>query len=273
MVWLDSGLGRRELAQFLRSRRERINPEQVGLPVGPRRRTAGLRREEVAVLAGLSPTWYCYLEQGRKIRPSSEVLDSLARVLLLSEDERRYMHMLAHGQVAEPQPLDTGFPPEDIIRQLVRTTGIGQYPVYALNLSADVIAWNHATTEWYADFGALDPAERNMVRWMFTDPTARIRFADWESDAQDIVARLRTVPARRPHDARLARLVVEMKRLSAEFRLWWEEHDVIEQRSRLRTLCHPTLGNRTMRLVVVYPSDTDSYMVAYHLPAGPNDTL
>jgi transcriptional regulator with XRE-family HTH domain len=269
----DGNKGRRELAQFLRSRRERINPEQVGLPVGPRRRTAGLRREEVAVLAGLSPTWYSYLEQGRKIRPSSEVLDSLARVLLLSEDERRYMHLLAHGQVAEPHPLDTEFPPEEVIEQLVRVSGIGPYPVYALNLSGDLIAWNHATTEWYTDFGAMPPHDRNMVRWMFTNPKARLKFADWEHDAQDIVARLRTVPARRPQDTRLAQLIADMHRQSPEFRTWWGEHDVTEQRSRLRTLCHAEHGPRTMRLVVVYPSDTDSYMVAYHLPATPNDVL
>lgn len=270
---LDGNKGRRELAQFLRSRRERINPAQVGLPVGPRRRTAGLRREEVAVLAGLSPTWYSYLEQGRKIRPSSEVLDSLARVLLLSEDERRYMHVLAHGQVAEPHPLETEFPPEEIVEQLVRVTGTGPYPVYALNVSTDVIAWNQAATEWYADFGAMPTHERNMIRWMFTDPAARQRFPDWESDARDIVARLRTVPARRPHDTQLAQLIADMHRQSPEFRTWWGEHDVTEQRSRLRTLCHPVLGARTMRLVVVYPSDTDSFMVAYHLPATPNDVL
>ncbi len=225
------------------------------------------------MLAGLSPTWYSYLEQGRKIRPSPEVLDSLARVLLLTEDERRYMHRLAHGQVGEPRPPDTGSALEDVIRQLVRATGTGQYPVYALNLRGDLIAWNHAATEWYADFGAMSPAERNMVRWMFTDPIAKVRFADWETDAQDIVARLRTVPARRPHDERLARLVQEMSVLSAEFALWWTAHDVTEQRSRLRTLSHPTLGNRIMRLVVVYPADTDSYLVAYHLPVTPDGAL
>ncbi|MBB5954342.1 transcriptional regulator with XRE-family HTH domain [Saccharothrix tamanrassetensis] len=271
---LDGDNGRRELAQFLRSRRERINPAQVGLPVGPRRRTAGLRREEVAVLAGLSPTWYSYLEQGRKIRPSSEVLDSLARVLLLSEDERRYMHLLAHGQVAELHPLETEFPPEEIVQQLVQVSGSGPYPVYALNLSGDVIAWNRPATRWYADFGAMPAHDRNMVRWMFTAPAARVRFADWEADARDIVARLRTVPARRPQDARLAQLIADMHRQSAEFSTWWSAHDVTEQRSRLRTLRHPDSGApHTMRLVVVYPSDTASFMVAYHLPATPNDVL
>jgi hypothetical protein len=218
------------------------------------------------VLAGLSPTWYSYLEQGRKIRPSSEVLDSLARVLLLSEDERRYIHMLAHGQVGEAQPLDDDFPGEDVIRQLVTTTGTGPYPVYALDLGGNLIAWNPATTQWYADFSAMPATARNMVRWMFTDPAARIRFADWAADARDIVARLRTVPARRPHDATLSNLVSELRQGNADFRRWWDEHVVIEQRSRLRTLRHPTLGIRTMRLVVVYPADTDSYMIAYHLP-------
>jgi transcriptional regulator with XRE-family HTH domain len=112
---------RRELATFLRSRRERITPADVGLPAGPRRRTHGLRREEVAVLAGVSPTWYTYLEQGRGIQPSREVLDSLARVLRLSEDERRYIHSLAHGAVIQTAPLDADVPADQLIEQIIST--------------------------------------------------------------------------------------------------------------------------------------------------------
>ncbi|HEY7487060.1 MAG TPA: helix-turn-helix transcriptional regulator [Streptosporangiaceae bacterium] len=100
-----SGDSRQELARFLKSRRAKVTPAAAGLPTGLRRRTTGLRREEVAVLAGLSPTWYTYLEQGRDIHPSAQVLDALARVLRLTEDERRYLHMLALGAVHGPQPL------------------------------------------------------------------------------------------------------------------------------------------------------------------------
>src|SRR5689334_23475222 len=117
---------RRELAGFLRSRRARITPAQVGLPTGPRRRTAGLRREEVAVLAGVSPTWYTYLEQGREIQPSPEVLDSLAQVLRLSEDERRYLHSLVRG--APGVPLAAEIPAADLIRQLTASFDGSPYP-------------------------------------------------------------------------------------------------------------------------------------------------
>lgn len=150
----DDGWSRQELARFLRSRRARVTPEQVGFPAGAHRRTKGLRREEVAVLAGLSPTWYTYLEQGRDIRPSIQVLDSLARVLDLSEDERRYMHTLAHGQVVNPQPLEAEEARGGTMRRVVGLMGDNLYPVYATDVYCDLIAWNDAAAEWYDDWGA-----------------------------------------------------------------------------------------------------------------------
>lgn len=155
---------RRELADFLRSRRARVMPADVGLPTSLRRRAAGLRREEVAVLAGLSPSWYTYLEQGRDINPSAEVLDSLARVLGLTEDERRYLHTLAYGGVTTPRPLVDELAAAEIARQLVATAAESPYPVYAINYYCDLIAWNRATASYYADFGQLPVQRRNMLR-------------------------------------------------------------------------------------------------------------
>src|SRR5690349_18014228 len=165
MVSAEGG-NRHILAAFLRSRRERVTPESVGLPVGPRRRTSGLRREEVAVLAGLSPTWYTYLEQGRDIHPSVEVLDSLARVLHLSEDERRYMRLLAQGNGSKLRPLVGEVPAEDLVRQLVRAAGDGPYPIYAVDRYCDLLAWNGAATRYYTDFGQLARDQCNMMRWL-----------------------------------------------------------------------------------------------------------
>jgi transcriptional regulator with XRE-family HTH domain len=179
---------RRELARFLRSRRERIRPSDVGLPDGPRRRAQGLRREEVAVLAGLSPTWYAYLEQGRGIHPSREVLDSLARALRLTEDERRYLHNLAHGAGTHPSRLPAEVSAIDLIRQVVAQFEESPCPVYAADQYCDLLAWNRAACEWYDDWNAMPVQERNILRWMLVSPAAQLRLLDLEEDTRDLIA-------------------------------------------------------------------------------------
>ncbi|HEU5158526.1 MAG TPA: helix-turn-helix transcriptional regulator [Streptosporangiaceae bacterium] len=258
---------RRELGEFLRSRRARVRPQDVGFPVGARRRTQGLRREEVAVLAGLSPTWYTYLEQGRDIRPSTEVLDSLARVLQLTEDERRYMHTLAYGQVIQPQPLDSKVPPDDVLRQIVATTNNSPYPVYATDVYCDLIAWNEAATEWYDDWDNLPAGECNILHWMLTAEKARKRLIGWESDTRDIVARWRAEVAKWPDDDLLRRRIAEFTELSPDFVRWWNDRDVQEHRAKVRRFRHPQLGEQVMRIVPVYTPESAPSIIVFHLPA------
>jgi transcriptional regulator with XRE-family HTH domain len=261
---------RRELGHFLRSRRARVTPAEVGLPAGARRRAAGLRREEVAVLAGLSPTWYTYLEQGRDIHPSAQVLDSLARVLGLTEDERRYLHRMARSH-DRPRPLADEATAEAIVQQLVATAADSAYPVYAANSYGDLIAWNQAATSYYTDFGRLPEGQRNMIRWLLVAPEARERLADWSHDARDIVARWRAVTATLDDDPRLQAMVSDLREHSPEFGQWWDEHDVSEHRSRLRRFRHPELGEQTMRLIVVRAPEFEPWIVAFHLPVeGPS---
>jgi transcriptional regulator with XRE-family HTH domain len=262
---------RRELAHFLRSRRERIDPSEVGLPAGPRRRAPGLRREEVGVLAGLSPTWYTYLEQGRNIRPSPEVLDSLARVLRLTEDERRYIHLLTHGQVTPHESQRLGEGARRFVAHLVQMVGPGPYPLYALDYTGEVVAWNDAAVEWYTDWGKREGIERNIVWWMVADPQARERIGDWEADARDIVARARAAWVRYSAEERIQDLIRRLRAESPEFCRWWTVHDVRGQRLRLRRFCHPELGCRTMRLAVVHPEDCPSVTLAFHLPMAEDD--
>ena len=258
--------GKQELARFLRSRRERLTPDQVGFPAGSRRRTRGLRREEVAILAGLSPTWYTYLEQGRKIQPSPEVLNSIARVLKLTEDERRYMHTLAFGHVVQPGELDNDMSSDDLLRQIVAMTGDLPYPVYAANVYCDLIAWNHAATQWYGDWGALPSGECNLLRWMLTHPAARERLADWELDARDLVARWRVEIGRSPDDRRMPELVDEFRSLSPEFAIWWDDHEVLEHRTAIRHFDHPHLGRQSLRIVPMLSPHLSASGVAFHLP-------
>ncbi|MEV6605488.1 helix-turn-helix transcriptional regulator [Kutzneria sp. NPDC051319] len=258
---------RNELAAFLRTRRERIPPESVGLPAGSRRRTNGLRREEVAVLAGVSPTWYTYLEQGRNIRPSTEVLDSLARVLGLSEDERRYMHMLAHGQ-APPANRSQDPQPGQFISEVVTALSSDDCPIYHANQNGDVLAWNAAAVSWYGDFAAMPPERRNIMWWTFTEPTARDRLVEWEDEARDYVARFRGVWAQRPQDKTLHAIIADLREASPDFNRWWNGHDVVGQRTRTRLLRHPVHGIREWHLVVLYMADNSFDAIIVHVPAN-----
>jgi transcriptional regulator with XRE-family HTH domain len=261
---------RRELGEFLRSRRKRITPAQAGLPAGARRRTTGLRREEVAILAGLSPTWYAYLEQGRAIHPSSSVLESLARVLRLSDDERRYMFILAYGHV-RPWPLVGDVPAIDLVRRLVDATEDSPYPVYGADLYGDLLAWNRAATVYYTDFALLPPDRRNMIRWLLTSPEAKQRLPQWTDDARDIVARWRAATAPHRDDPWLREQVAELRRISPEFGPWWDEHDVQELRTRIRHFRHPDGREEAMRLIVVQAAEFAPCLVAFHVPTTDAD--
>jgi transcriptional regulator with XRE-family HTH domain len=262
---------RRELAQFLRTRRERITPDQVGLPTTSRRRIRGLRREEIAVLAGLSPTWYTYLEQARDIRPSPEVLDSLADVLQLDEDERQYLHQLALGHVETVRPVMPPSAINSLVSDLVQAANEPQYPVYAINYAADVIAWNDAATRWYTDWSRLHGLERNIVWWMLTSREAKERIVDWSEDARDIVGRTRALSARYPHDQRVTDLITRLRAESADFGRWWPNHEVRGQRSRFRRFRIVDEGIRTMRLAVVHPADDPQVTIAFHVPVQTED--
>lgn len=258
---------RSDLAQFLRSRRERILPAQVGLPAGPRRRTPGLRREEIAVLAGLSPTWYTYLEQGRDIRPSPDVLESLARVLQLTEDERSYLYLLANGQAPPIRPSDSDPVDQTMMQRLIGLLGDVDYPVYCGNLYGDVTAWNQATVRWYTDFGRLPAERRNMLWWLLTAGEARQRIVDWQEDVRDVIARLRIASAARPGDQRFADRIGMLHRASPEFRTWWDDHDVRGQHTRPRRFLLPDGTEETLQLVVMRMTDGFNSMVI-HLPPG-----
>jgi transcriptional regulator with XRE-family HTH domain len=257
---------RQELAHFLKSRRARLTPADVGLPDGLRRRAPGLRREEVAVLSGVSPSWYTYLEQGRNIHPSAQVLDSLAQVLQLTEDERNYLHALADPAASAAPSPKADVAAEGLVRQLVQTAEQSAYPVYALDLYSDLIAWNPAVVSYYTDFGRLPPEQRNMLRWLLEAPEAKQRLPDWRDDTRDVVARLRGMAAQYDTDSRLRAMVDELTRSSPEFATWWHEHHVLSHRSRRRRFLHPQHGEQTLRLLVLRGLDFAPAIVVFHLP-------
>jgi transcriptional regulator with XRE-family HTH domain len=263
----DTSGSEHELARFLRARRERVRPEEVGFPAAGHRRTPGLRREEVAVLAGVSTTWYTYLEQGRGREVSPAVLDSVARVLQLSEDERRHVHFLAYGRILTRQPLTGDLPGNELVKLLVHSVNNSSYPVYGADFYCDLIAWNRAATEWYDDWSKLPPSERNIIRWSITSPLARERFVDWEETVRDGVARWRAMTAVKVPDKRLLQMIDEYCKLSPEFASYWNEYEVLEHRTLIRELHHPRHGTQRMRIIVLESPEFTPSWVAFHGPA------
>lgn len=225
------------------------------------------------MLAGLSITWYTYLEQGRNVRPSPQVLDSLAKVLCLDEDERRYMHYLVHVEPVSNQPTGADKFALDNTEAMVRLSAPSPMPVYAVDESGDLIAWNAATTEWYDDFDALPPADRNMTSWMFTYAKAREHLIDWDQDARSQVARCRVLVADRQVGARTLEVVADLRRRSPDFVRMWSEHEVTGQHTRIRRFRRPGQGIYAMRLMVVRPADDPSISIAFHLPEQVDSAL
>jgi len=254
------------LGQLLRSRRERLLPDDVGLPPGSRRRTAGLRREEVALLANLSTTYYTFLEQGRPVRPSAQVLDALASALRMSAAERRYLQVLAHGRdgagsagttsSAPPERIDPGV--VDLVQRL------DPFPTYVKGRRWDVLTSNPAARELFTDWDALPPGERNLVRWMFTTDQAREVYLEWEPEAKAMLGRFRLAAARHPGDPDFEGLIAELRRDSEHVREWWPRHDVTAVGSGSKKLRHPRLGPTDYSHVVLQVADNpDQTLVTY----------
>jgi transcriptional regulator with XRE-family HTH domain len=266
------------LGQLLRSRRERLVPADVDLPAGlsaGRRRTAGLRREEVAQLASLSVTYYTFLEQGRPVRPSPQVLDALAAALRMSAAERRYLHVLAYGPGgASGQGSSAPAPPEQLdpaVADLVKR--LEPFPTLVKGRRWDVLTANSAACELFADWSAGAPGERNLVRWMFTTDRAREVYLEWEPEARAMLGRFRLSVARYPDDPDVRTLIAELQRDSEHVRDWWPRHDVTAiGGSGTKKLRHPRLGPVEYSHVVLQVADRpDQTLVTYSeaSPSGP----
>ncbi|MFF8313539.1 helix-turn-helix transcriptional regulator [Streptomyces lydicus] len=253
---------RRCLAEFLRSRRERLTPEEAGILAGPRRRTPGLRREEVAQLSGVSVTWYTWLEQARDITVSRQVLTSLARALMLSSIERRHLFALAGVPLPEQPP---GRGPGPALQRLV--DALEPHPAYLLDANWDLVGWNRAEAGLIGDPGQLEPAERNLLWLVFMDPALRTLMVDWEGQAQNLVAQFRADARARFGDPRFERLTGGLREASAEFRGWWEAHDIADFGSNRRQFRHPWVGRLTFDYVKLAAMDAPGVKLFACMPA------
>lgn len=229
---------RKELAEFLRSRRERLNPADAGLPAGGRRRTPGLRREEVAALAGVGLTWYTWLEQGRDIGVSATFLDNLARVLKLDAAERRYLYLLTQQRPpAEPGKTWCVVPP--VIHRLMGD--LTSRPAYVINLRWDVLAWNIAADRVFR-FSQHAPERRNLLWMLFADGPTRALFDPWDDQAQQMLSHFRRDFVNAPQEPDICALIKDLEKVSPDFREWWHLHDIHGPNHTWRRLVIEGLG-------------------------------
>jgi transcriptional regulator with XRE-family HTH domain len=234
-------IGRRKaFGDYLRSRRERLTPADVELPSGFRRRTPGLRREEVALLAGVGTTWYTWLEQGRDVQASPELLSALARALRLNPAERRHLFELA-GRTA-PLPISSG--PEQVPEALRRMLdSLSGQPAYVMGRRWDVLAWNAAAAALFGDYATRQGDERNVMHLLFADPEHRRLLRDWHELAPRSLAMFRADSARYAGDPDFERLIEVLSRQSVEFRTWWAAHEVLPPLAGYKRLYHPEIGD------------------------------
>jgi len=259
---------RRELAEFLRSRRERITPADVGLPAGPRRRTPGLRREEVAQLAFISTEYYTRLEQAKAPRPSREVLAGLVRALRLSDAERDHLHHLA-GAPPGPPPgpsREVRRSIFDLIHRLPHAAAIVTSAMY------EVIAWNDLAAALMEDFSALSRRDRNLVRRVFLGPHPDGRrlygLSDADEFARNSAQDLRATTARYPDDPEVTELVADLLAGSEHFTRLWASHDVSTKSTLRKTFQHPLVGPVTVNCDVLDIADRDQRVVIYTADPG-----
>ena len=257
----------RDLGQLLRSRRDRLSPTDAGLSEGTRRRTRGLRREEVAQLAAISPTYYAFLEQGREMRPSRQVLDALCVALRLDPAERVYVHDLVHGE-GRAKSAATPAAAEEILPALgALVDRLDPSPAYVTGRTWDVLAANRAARLLWTDWPARPPADRNMLWWMFADPAAPVVLPDWPREAAALLGRFRAASTRHPGDAAFTALRDRLLEHSEDVRKWWPRHDVAPLSSGSKRLYHPDLGELIFEHVVLQLVDNpDHRLVTFNAP-------
>ncbi|MET9020551.1 helix-turn-helix transcriptional regulator [Actinopolymorpha sp. NPDC004070] len=251
---------RAELAAFLRSRRERLRPEDVGLPPGGRRRTPGLRREEVAQLAGVGVTWYTWLEQGRRINASPSVLDAIARSLRLHPDETR--HLFALSGATPPERPSPPSPVDPVIQRVL--DALDPYPAHVVTPRYDLVAGNRADRLLMGDWRALPQHRRNVLWLLFTEPSWRRMLVDWDVEAGHSLALFRGASAEHVGEPAWTNLVRELTEVSSDFAAMWNDHAVASPTTRVKLFLHREVGPLRLETTSLWLREhPDARMVVY----------
>ena len=255
-----------ELGDFLKARRAELNPADVGLPSqGTGRRVPGLRREEVAQLAVISPDYYTRLEQGR-MKASEPVLADLARVLRLDEDQRAYLFGLAGKNVARPRRRARQLVQPQLQRLL---DDLPTTPAFVIGRRTDILGWNRMGAALITDFGQIPEQHRTFIQLLFTDPAMRALYADWEGVTRLAIAQLRMDSLEYPGDPKLAAIVGELSVRDPLFRQWWAAHDVASRGTGVKKLHHPVVGDLTLDWdTLTCAIDPDQQIIVWTAEAG-----
>jgi transcriptional regulator with XRE-family HTH domain len=259
-------MDRKQLAEFLRDRRARVRPADVGLAAGTRRRTPGLRREEVAQLAGISVDYYTRLEQSRGPRPSRQVLTALGRALRLADDERHHLFHLA-GEVPGPPAGPSPDVPVGILHLLDR---LDDAAAFVIDAKYDVLAWNPLSLALLGDFSRFPPAERNLVWQLFCGEGPARLYTEMEVDgfADQCVADLRAAAARYPADPGIQDLIARLRTHSPDFVRRWDKHRVCVRRSGTKQLRHPVVGELELEYEILEIPDRGQRLIIYTAAPG-----
>lgn len=256
-----AGAPQSELGDFLRSRRQKLSPKAVGLPQGRRRRTPGLRREEVAELAGIGVDWYIRLEQGRSVSPSVATVDALARALKLGKAEHAHLRALTEGGDRRP------FVPEVVPDAVRRTIENLNLPAYVTGRRWDVLAWNEAADELFA-FSRLPAADRNTLISVLTNPATRRLFgASWADEARRMVAQFRATHDLWAGDPAFRDLLARLRTDCPEFEGWWGAHDVSGMAAGRKSLNHPKKGRLRFEYASFQANDDPALKLVIYGPA------
>ena len=258
----------KELADFLKTRRAKILPSQVGLSSATPRRTPGLRREEVAQLAGIGLTWYTWLEQGRMIHVSTQIVESLARVLLLDKQERIHLYLLAN------QPLPSDIPEQGTVSPALQHVldSLILCPSLVTDQRWNVIAWNKEACLMFGDFVEMSVRERNIIWAMFTDKQYQQLLVDWNLYAKRLLGRFRATCGQYIDDPWFTQFVEDLKLESPEFDLWWPLYEVQSNGEKYKQLNHPVVGILDFEVSNFDVSDHSGLKMIVHTPLSGTDT-
>ncbi|AKG36796.1 helix-turn-helix transcriptional regulator [Paenibacillus durus] len=271
---MKDSIRHKELADFLQTRRKRLSPQEAGLRSdSTRRRTPGLRREEVAALSGISLTWYTSLEQGREIRVSEQVLESLSRTLKLDKDERSYLFALAGQWLPGDPESDAGSNEAISPATKLILDELHRFPAYIVGRRWNIVAWNRIAAEVFGYSDDMNDRERNVVWRMFMMEEYRQLFVDWENIAKGQLAQFRSFYGKFADDPWYNNLVEQLLKSSKEFEMWWPQHEVIHSPEGRKELHHPRLGVLSMDYSSFSLAEDHSMIMTVFTPQAHTGTM
>ncbi|WP_025721348.1 helix-turn-helix transcriptional regulator [Paenibacillus sp. 1-18] len=262
---------RKELGKFLKSRRSKLTPELFGLPVGARRKVKGLRREELAQIAGIGLTWYTWLEQGKNIQASTQVLERLVTVMQLNTEERNHLYKLALGQLPVEQTASIEASLIPIVQNFINE--YERCPAYVTDQRWDILLWNKAGERVFGDFGKMDKKERNAIWRCFASPAYRNLIGDWESHAKRLLAQFRLTSTPYVGEGWFKDLVAELMEISLDFRQWWPRYDILGTPTGKKKINHPHVGTLVMEHITFRVYDAPELRLTVYRPLEENDTV